>query len=75
MCSSDLQRLVDLLAKHGIHVTIPEEEHYSAIVDYYRDYGFHNLGVTMDSVNVQEEWLHRDHDSSSKVEVLKSKGD
>jgi len=70
-----LQRLVDLLAKHGIHVTIPEEEHYSAIVDYYRDYGFHNLGVTMDSVNVQEEWLHRDHDSSSKVEVLKSKGD
>lgn len=70
-----LQRLVSILAKHGVHVTTPEEEHYSGIVDYYQDYGFRNLGVTMDSINVQEEWLKRNHDSSPKVEVLKSKGE
>lgn len=68
-----LQRLVDLLAKYGFHVTIPEEERLSSIVDSYQEHGFRNLEVFMDSVKVQEGWIGRDHGSSPKVEVLKDK--
>ena len=70
-----LHNMVSLLKEQGFHLTVPEEDHYSAIEDYYDELTFSNLEVEMDTVKMQLGWLQRPFSSAEKVEVLNPKKD